>query len=91
MNSAALANKAMQVRLSISQWSARKYDRKVSSEVASKYNTDNDAGRYNKVLIAKDAIVKIQKIANAARGLPLPEHASLGRHRLQDSHRQELR
>lgn len=67
MNSAALANKAMQVRLSISQWSARKYDRKVSSEVASKYNTDNDAGRYNKVLIAKDAIVKIQKIANAAR------------------------
>ena len=67
MNSAALANKAMQARLSISQWSARKYDKKVSGEVADKYNTDNDAGRYNKVLIAKEAIVKIQKIANAAR------------------------
>ena len=62
-----LTDKAMLIKLSISQWTARKYDRNVSDKVASDYNADKDAGRYNKVLIAIEAIKKVQKIVNEAR------------------------
>lgn len=62
-----LSEKAMLVKLSISQWTARKYDRKVSHEVNSQYGANADAGRYNKVLIAQEAIKKITKVANEAR------------------------
>lgn len=62
-----LTEKAMLVRLSISQWTARKYDKKISREVASLHNTSSDAGRYNKVLIAKQAIEAIQKIVSESR------------------------
>ncbi len=62
-----LSRKAMLVNLSISQWTARKYDRKVSKEVADKYGAAEDAGRYSKVLIALEEVKKIGKIANAAR------------------------
>uniref|UniRef100_A0A6H1ZC51 Uncharacterized protein n=1 Tax=viral metagenome TaxID=1070528 RepID=A0A6H1ZC51_9ZZZZ len=57
---------AMLVNLSISQWSARKYDRNVSRKIEEEYNAQ-DAGRYNKLLIAKEGIEKIQKIASKAR------------------------
>jgi hypothetical protein len=62
-----LTNKAMLVRLSISQWTAKKYDKKVSKEVADKYGTDQERGRYNKVLVAKAELEKINKAASAAR------------------------
>ncbi len=62
-----LAQKAMIVRLSITKWSARKYDRKVSREVADKYGTDQDRGRYNKVLVAQDNLTAIQKAESATR------------------------
>jgi hypothetical protein len=39
------------VQLSISQWTARKYDKKATQEVASAFNTAKDAGRYNKSLL----------------------------------------
>ena len=63
-----LSKKAMLVRLSISQWTARKYDRRASEKVARDYGADPDAGRYNKVLVARDAIKRIQRAANEARG-----------------------
>jgi hypothetical protein len=53
--------------LNVSQWTARKYDRKVSKEVAEKYGASDEMGRYNKVLIAQDEIKKISKIVNQAR------------------------
>ena len=62
-----LSEKAMLVRLTISQWSARKYDRKVSDKVAQDYGASQDAGRYSKVLIAEEAIKTIAQAANEAR------------------------
>jgi hypothetical protein len=62
-----LTNKAMLVRLSISQWTAKKYDKKVSKEVAAQYGTAQDRGRYNKVLVAKAELERISKAAGAAR------------------------
>ena len=50
-----LLSRAMLVKLSISSWSARKYDRKVSQDTATAHNTTLDAGRYNKHLLPGDA------------------------------------
>lgn len=62
-----LQNDAMVVRLSISKWTARKFDKAITKRVASEFGTADDAGRYNKVLIAKEAVQAIDKVANAAR------------------------
>ncbi len=61
-----LNEKGMIVYLNISFWTARKYDKKISQEVEDKYGAD-EAGRYNKVLIAKEHLSNIQKIISAAR------------------------
>ena len=62
-----LASKAMLVRLSISMWTARKHDAKASKEIADKHQAKSDAGRYNKALIAKGALQKLQSISNEIR------------------------
>lgn len=46
-----LNDRALLVQLSISQWTARKYDKKVTNEVASAHGTTTAAGRYNKSLL----------------------------------------
>lgn len=61
-----ISEKAMLVRLSISVWSARKHDKNVSIEVAAKHGTDASVGRYNKVIIARP---EIKKIENHAMGI----------------------
>ena len=53
--------------LHISQWEARKYDKKISAKVAKDYGTDSKAGRYNKVLIAREALKAIQSEINGLR------------------------
>ena len=58
--------RAMLVELTIRQWAARKHDKKVSREVDQGHGTKN-AGRYNKQLIAKDALEPIAKKASAIR------------------------
>lgn len=58
--------KAMLVYLNISFWTARKYDKRISQEIENQYNAD-EAGRYNKILIAKEHLSNIQKIISAAR------------------------
>jgi hypothetical protein len=45
--------RAMLVSLKMSKWSAAKYDKKISLEVAEKHHADADAGRYTKRLIPK--------------------------------------
>ena len=62
-----LTEKAMLVKLSVTKWSARKHDKKVSKEVAANYGTAEDRGRYNKILIAQDHLKAIQQAENAAR------------------------
>jgi hypothetical protein len=46
-----LNDRALLVQLSISQWSARKFDKKATKEVADNHGTSTAAGRYNKALL----------------------------------------
>lgn len=62
-----ISSKAMLVSLSISQWSARKYDKQISAKVANDYATTTDAGRYNKCLLGNDALREITRASGDAR------------------------
>ncbi|MGH0004519.1 hypothetical protein ACQU0X_31015 [Pseudovibrio ascidiaceicola] len=62
-----LACRAMLVSLSISSWSGRKLDRKVTEEVNTSRGAASDAGRYNKMLLPKEALDAIHKKASAIR------------------------
>jgi hypothetical protein len=62
-----LKERVMLVFLSISQWTARKLDKKVTQEVADNHGSAIEWGRYNKSLIAKDAIRTIAQVADTAR------------------------
>lgn len=46
-----LSDRALLVQLSISQWTARKYDKKATQEVASSHGVATAVGRYNKSLL----------------------------------------
>lgn len=61
-----LNEKCLLVNLSISQWTARKFDRKVTDEVNQNHNT-SDAGRFNKLLIAKEHLEDISKLVGKVR------------------------
>lgn len=61
-----LQEKAITVNLCINAWSARKHDKKITAEVEDQHQA-KDAGRYNKLLIAKEEMQKIQKATSAAR------------------------
>ncbi len=61
-----LTDKAILVNVQISQWTARKFDNKVTSEVNKKHKT-KDAGRFNKILIGVEHLKEISQIANKAR------------------------
>jgi hypothetical protein len=63
-----LTDKAMLVRVAVTQWTARKHDKNISAEIAESHGATIDAGRYNKALIAKEALATILSAANAARG-----------------------
>lgn len=58
---------AMIVRLHISSWVARKFDAGISKKIAAVYSVNDEAGRYNKILIAKESIQIITRAATAAR------------------------
>ncbi len=62
-----IQNASLIVSLSISQWTARKHDKKITNEVNSTHNASSDAGRYNKQLISKEHMDAIQKVASKAR------------------------
>jgi len=63
---AGISTRAMLADLTISSWSGRKYDRKVSDDVATQHNATSDAGRYNKRLIARKAQEDLERIARTA-------------------------
>jgi len=57
-----LNERALLVQLSISQWTARKYDRKATKQVADANAATMDAGRYNKSLLPmNDALDHVHK------------------------------
>lgn len=62
-----LSSRAMLCTLSISQWSASKHDRQASEEIAVQHGAQPDAGRYNKLLIPKENLAELQRIAGEAR------------------------
>lgn len=63
-----LSDRALLVQLSISQWTARKYDKKTSADVARTHNATLDAGRYNKHLLPMaDLLENIHKKSSAIR------------------------
>lgn len=58
--------RAMLATLSISQWSARKQDKKVTAEVELAHVAHN-AGRFNKLLVSKDLLEPLNQIAGKIR------------------------
>lgn len=62
-----LSERAMLARLNIRQWTARRLDKRVTDKVNQEHGAANDAGRYNKLLVSKNALAEIQRIAGAAR------------------------
>jgi hypothetical protein len=61
-----LQEKAVITRFNVSAWTARRYDKKVTQKIENEYSA-HDAGRFNKILIAEDAIKAYQQIAGEAR------------------------
>jgi hypothetical protein len=62
-----LQNNSLIVTLSLSQWTARKLDKRVTDEVNESHGASADAGRYNKLLANKTFLLPIQQIVNKAR------------------------
>ena len=62
-----ITERAMLVALNISQWGARKHDKKASEDVAKLNGSDVQMGRYTKDLVDKESLRNIQLIARAAR------------------------
>lgn len=65
--SGTLASRAMLVSLSISQWSGRRLDREITDEVNQSHQAAADAGRYNKLLLPKEALAPIVSIVGETR------------------------
>lgn len=62
-----LSSRAMLAQLRVKQWTGRKLDKRITQEVNASHGAAADAGRYNKVLIARDALQEIATIVGAAR------------------------
>jgi len=62
-----LETSALVSTFSISQWTARKFDKEITNEVHTTHSANNDAGRYNKLLVSKVHTDPIAKIATKAR------------------------
>lgn len=65
--SSTLASRAMIVSLTISQWSGRRLDRQITDEVNQQHNAAADAGRYNKLLLPKEALAQIVSVVSETR------------------------
>jgi hypothetical protein len=63
-----IQSQAMLMNLSISQWSARKFDRKATETVEQAHGA-KDAGRFNKLLIDQEALKPIATAAGKLRDL----------------------
>lgn len=64
---AGIESRAMLASLKISTWSARAVDKGATKKVNSEAGAADDAGRFNKRLVSKHALAKLQEIAGQAR------------------------
>lgn len=63
-----LSDRALLAQLSVSQWTARKYDKKATQDVATTYGTSTQAGRYNKALLpSSDLLDNVHKKTTSIR------------------------
>lgn len=63
-----LNDRAVLVQLSVSQWSARKFDKKATKEVADNHGVADGVGRYNKQLLpGQDLLKQVHSKAAAIR------------------------
>lgn len=62
-----LTKKAVLVCPTIAQWTARKYDKKVTNDLHKQKHMSDDAGRYNKYLVADKDLQEITQINGRAR------------------------
>jgi hypothetical protein len=63
----ALAERAMLVTLSVSIWSARKNDTRISDKVAAEHGADRSMGRYAKHLIPRELLTAVTAANHALR------------------------
>lgn len=63
----AINDNAVLANLTISVWTARKYDDQVSKSIEDVYKASG-SGRYNKILIGREFLAGIRRTINAARG-----------------------
>ena len=61
------AKRAMLVELTIRQWTARKHDKSASSTVKNAHQVVGDGGKYNKLLIAKEALERMKNQCTVER------------------------
>lgn len=64
---AALASKAVLANVTIRRWTGRRLDRVITDKVNKAEGAEDDAGRYNKLLIAKVAFEGINAVVRGAR------------------------
>jgi Protein of unknown function (DUF3150) len=64
-----LARKATLVSVEISQWTARKFDKKATADFNRRHHAAQDAGRYNKHLIQAERLKTLNSLVNKAREL----------------------
>jgi hypothetical protein len=63
-----LNDRALLVQLSVSQWTARKYDKRVSQQATTLYHASAEAGRFNKSLLPlNDYLERVHAKSNAIR------------------------
>lgn len=62
-----LAQKAVLADVTIHHWTGRKLDKEITDETNKRHNAQEDAGRYNKLLISQEAFNEVYSINNAAR------------------------
>ena len=63
----ALGERAMLVNLSVSIWSARKHDIRISDKVAAEHGADRSMGRYAKHLIPRELLTAVNAANSALR------------------------
>lgn len=62
-----LAEKAVLSSLSLSRWTARKFDKKTTADIHRKHGVSAKAGRYTKALIDRGSMQEIERVASEAR------------------------
>ena len=64
-----LQTKAVLADVTVRHWTGRKLDRRITDEVNKQHDAEADAGRYNKLLIPKEAFANVYAATRGARSV----------------------